>query len=257
MRIQLGRHVFGLAVISYGVISLAWQEFGVWQQIPSLGAHREVLGCVAAAVEILGGLAIQWRRTARTGGIAVSILFLVFALIGVPSIVAGPRVYNNWGNFFEQFSQAMGAFMVYAAVGRSDLGHSPRTGRIGYLLLGICVMSFAVSQFIYLRVTASLVPKWIPPGQVFWAIATTVAFALAAIALITNRLTLLASRLLTAMLLGFNLLVWLPICFGEPHKFFNWSENVETLAIAGAAWIVADYLSQEHSKMRPMGAEQE
>lgn len=249
MRIQPGRHVFGLAVILYGVITIAWRDFSVWQQISSLEAHREALGYAAAVVAILGGLAIQWRRTARAGAIAVSILFLVFGLLGIPNIVAGPQVYNNWGNFFEQFSQAMGAFMVYAALARSDLESSSRIGRIGYLLFGICVVSFAAEQFVYLRATASLVPKWIPPGQMFWAIATTVAFALAAIALVANRITLMAARLLTAMLLSFNILVWLPICLGDPHKFFNWSENVETLSIAGAAWIVADYLSQERTKV--------
>jgi hypothetical protein len=43
------------------------------------------------------------------------------------------------------------------------------------------------------------------------------------------------------MLVGFGLLVWLPIIVSDPHKLFNWTENVENLAIAGAAWIVVDF----------------
>src|SRR6185437_5344214 len=105
---------------------------------------------------------------------------------------------------------------------------------------GICVVSFALEQLFYLSSTASLVPKWIPPGQMFWAIATTSAFALAAIAL-------LASRLNTAMLLGFLLLVWLPALSANPHSFVNWSEGLETLAIAASAWIVADFLGRRRS----------
>src|SRR6185437_16884896 len=90
---------------------------------------------------------------------------------------------------------------------------APRTTRLaklGYYSFGICVVSFALEQFFYLSATASLVPKWIPPGQMFWAIATTAAFALAAIALLTGLMARLAAALTTAMLVGFGLLVWLP-----------------------------------------------
>ena len=45
----------------------------------------------------------------------------------------------------------------------------------------------------------------------FWAIATTVLFALAALALLANQKALLAARLLTAMIVGFGLLVWIPL----------------------------------------------
>jgi uncharacterized membrane protein YphA (DoxX/SURF4 family) len=76
----------------------------------------------------------------------------------------------------------------------------------------------------------------------FWAVATTIFFALAATALFTGRLALLASRLLTAMLIGFALLVWLPAPFADPHKLISWAGNAQNLAITGAAWIVADYL---------------
>ncbi len=78
----------------------------------------------------------------------------------------------------------------------------------------------------------------------FWAIATTVFFALAALALLTGLMARLASGLTTAMIVGFGLLTWLPLLFSNPHSFVNWSESAETLAIAGSAWIVADYLSR-------------
>ena len=78
----------------------------------------------------------------------------------------------------------------------------------------------------------------------FWAIATTIFFALAAIALFSGRSDLLASRLLAAMLVGFALLVWLPAPFADPHKLISWAGNAQNLAITGAAWIVTDYLSR-------------
>jgi hypothetical protein len=60
-------------------------------------------------------------------------------------------------------------------------------------------------------------------------------------------MALLASRLTTAMLLGFGLLVWLPALLADPHSFLNWSESTETLAIAASAWIVADFLGHRRS----------
>jgi len=119
--------------------------------------------------------------------------------------------------------------------------------QIGYYSFGICVVSFTLEQLFYLSATASLVPKWIPPGQMFWAMATTAAFALAAIALLTGFMAQLASQLTTAMIVGFGLLVWLPALFADHHSFLNWSESAETLAIAATAWIVADFLGHRRS----------
>jgi hypothetical protein len=76
----------------------------------------------------------------------------------------------------------------------------------------------------------------------FWAKATTVAFILGAVALIINLKALLAARLLTTMLLLFGILVWIPILAAGHHSHFTWSETVETFAITGVAWILADLL---------------
>jgi len=78
----------------------------------------------------------------------------------------------------------------------------------------------------------------------FWAVATTALFALAAVALVANRMALLASRLLTMMVVSFGLLVWVPLLVSDRHNHTNWSEGAETFAIAGATWILADLLDE-------------
>jgi hypothetical protein len=171
-------------------------------------------------------------------------IYLIFALLWVPYIVATPRVYDRWGNFFEQFSIVSGALVVYGLASQSDAARAAWLVRIGYICFGICVISFTLEQLVYLSGTAAFVPKWIPPGQIFWAITTTIALSLAAIALLSGRSAVLASRLLTVMLIGFGLLVWLPRPFADPHQLINWAGNAQNLAITGAAWIVADFLSQ-------------
>jgi len=248
-RIGLGRPVYGLAAVAFGLITLVWHDFNGWQQIRPLGnvPHREILVYLAAAIELVGGVAMQWRRTARAGAFALGTLYLIFALLWVPHIIATPQVYDRWGNFFEQFSLVSGALIVYESVRQDDWAQATRAAEIGYICFGICVVSFTLEQLFYLSGTASFVPKWIPPGQMFWAVTTTIALALAAIALLSKRSALLASRLLTAMLIGFGLLVWLPAPFADPHQLINWAGNAQNLAITGAAWIVTDFLSQHGS----------
>jgi hypothetical protein len=78
----------------------------------------------------------------------------------------------------------------------------------------------------------------------FWATATAAFFLLAAIAILAGVLAGLASRLLTAMIVGFEVLVWAPKLFGSPHVHFSWAGNAICLALAGAAWVVADSTSE-------------
>jgi uncharacterized membrane protein YphA (DoxX/SURF4 family) len=245
-KLYMGRYVYGAAAIAFGVITLVWHDFNGWQQIRPLGnvPHREILVYLAVAIELFGGITILWSRTARAGALVLGAIYLIFALLWVPYIVATPRVYDRWGNFFEQFSIVSGALVVYGLASQSDAARAARLVRIGYICFGICVISFTLEQLVYLSGTAAFVPKWIPPGQIFWAITTTIALSLAAIALLSGRSAVLASRLLTVMLIGFGLLVWLPRPFADPHQLINWAGNAQNLAITGAAWIVADFLSQ-------------
>ena len=233
--LNFGRHLYGVAAMAFGLITLAWHDYNGWHQ-------PRFLVYAAAAVLIIGGAAIQFLRTAKAGAAVLSAVYLVFVLQCLPGIVAAPQVYNSWGNFFEQFSLVAGAVIVYARL--SSAWSSEMRNRISSILVGICAASFTLEQAFYLPPTAGLVPKWLPPSQNFWAIATTVFFALAAVALLANQMALLAARLLTLMLMIFGLFVWIPMLVSDPHSHTNWSETAETFAIAGTAWILADLLGE-------------
>ena len=232
---HLGRHVFGAAALALGLITLASHDYNDFR-LPRYIVY------VASAAQIFGGAAIQFRRIAKTGAVVLSAVYLVFALMCVPRIISTPRIYNSWGNFFEQFSLVTGAALVYAHW--SSAWSRETINRIGCILLGLCAASFALEQAFYLNATAHLVPKWLPPSQMFWAVTTTFLFALAAAALLANRMALLATRLLTLMLVIFGLIVWVPLLLSDPRNLTNWSETAETFAIAGATWILADLLAE-------------
>jgi uncharacterized membrane protein YphA (DoxX/SURF4 family) len=94
-----------------------------------------------------------------------------------------------------------------------------------------------------------MVPRWILPGQQFWAWATGAFHLLAGIAIVTGVQAALACRLLTAMMLGFGALVWAPALFAKPGDYITWAGNAINLALAGAAWVIADSISGQGSRV--------
>lgn len=238
MQFSAGRYVYGLAVVGCGICALVWRDFFALGAVP----HHRLLTYVLAIMEILGGLAILSFKTTRAGAVVVGTIYLIFALLaGVPPILQHPLVYAGYGNIFYPLSLAAGAVILYAQTGLTG-SSAARLTRIGYYAFGISVVSFMLEHIFYFHETVILVPKWIPPGQIFWAIATTIGFGLAAIALLTGHMARLAAQLTTVMILGFLLLTWLPTLLANVHNFWSWSESTETLAIAASAWIVADML---------------
>jgi hypothetical protein len=218
-----------------GIVTLVWHDYSEWHAL-------RFLVYAAAVLEIFGGVAIQFssRRVAKVGAEVLGLAFLVFVLLAVPHIFRAPLVYNSWGNFFEQFSLLSGAGIAYAWLAAA--GPREKVRRVGGVLVGICSASFGLEQAFYLGPTASLVPKWVPLSAMFWAVATTVFFGLAAVALVANWRALLAARLLTAMVVGFGVMVWGPLMVAGPRSHGNWSEIAETFAIAGTIWTLADLL---------------
>ena len=239
-----GRIVFGGSAVLFGVIALMWHDSDTWQtlgQIWSLPFGTIIGGCLMAA-QIAGGLGMQLPRTARLASIVLGIVYLLFSLACIPGIIAAPAIYAHYGSFFEQFSSLCGAIALYAA-SEANATRAEAFGRVACLGLGACAISFTLSQILYFQVTADLVPKWIPPNQTFWAILTTIAFALGAIAILVNRQARLAMRLMTLMLALFGVLVWVPRLIADPESHGNWSEFGLTFLIAGAVWMVADLKS--------------
>jgi hypothetical protein len=231
-----------MAALAFGLITLAWHDYNFQLNYLWKLQGGPLLVYAAAVAQILGGAAIQFRRTAKSGALALGAVYLAFALLYAARIVAAPLIYDRWGNFFEQFSLLTGAVIVFG----SSTWKPGTLNRIARIFFALCAASFAIEQAVNLGATATLVPKWLPPSQTFWALMTTVAFALAAVALLANLLELLAIRLTTAMLMIFGLFVWLPLLLPDLHNQANWGETVETFAIAGVAWIVADLLASPH-----------
>lgn len=240
-----GRLVFGVSAVLFGVIALMWLDADTWQNLRhiwSLPFGKVIGGCLMIAL-IAGGTGVVYPRTARLASVVLCVVYLCFSLACVPDIVAAANIYDKYGgSFFVFFSLFCGAIALYAAT-ETDAAKAVPFARVARLGLGVCAISFTLGQALLLRETAQLVPKWIPPNQMFWAILTTIAFALAAIAILINRQARLAGRLMTLMLALFGVLVWIPRLIAHPQAHFNWSECVLTFLVTGAAWMVAELKS--------------
>lgn len=236
-----GRIVFGASAVLFGVIALMWHEAETWQTLRHIWnlPLGLVIGECLMALQIAGGIAMQYPRAARFASVVLCVVYLCFSLACVPGIISAPKVYATYGSFFEQFSLLCGAMALYAAT-EANAGRAVAFGKLARLGLGACAISFTLGQIFYLRFTASLVPKWIPPNQMFWAILTTAAFGLAALAMLVNRQAQLAERLMTLMLALFGVLVWIPRLMAHPEAHGNWSEFGLTFLITGATWMVSE-----------------
>ena len=240
-----GQLVFGTSAVLFGVIALVWHDADTWQNLRHFWSlpFGTVIGACLMIAQTAGGIGMQHARTARLASVVLCVVYLSFSLACVPDIIAAANIYDKYGgSFFLFYSLFCGAIALYAAT-VTDVAKAAPFSRVARLGLGVCAISFTLGQALLLRDTAQLVPKWIPPNQMFWAILTTIAFALAALAILFNLQARLAARLMTLMLALFGVLVWIPLLIAHPRAHFNWSEFALTFLIAGAAWMVADLRS--------------
>ena len=244
-KVPYARIVFGASAVLFGTIALVWHDADTWQNLQHIWnlPFGSVIGECLMVAQIVGGIGMLYPRTARLASIFLCVVYLCFSLACVPDIIAAANIYDKYGgSFFLFFSLVCGAIALYSATA-ADAAKARVFGRLARLGLGICAISFTLGQALLLRETAHLVPTWIPPTQMFWAILTTIAFALAAIAIFIHQQARLAMRLMTLMLALFGVLVWVPHVIAHPQAHFNWSECVLTFLITGASWMVADLRS--------------
>ena len=242
VRAGLGRHVFGIGIMAIGLACLVWGDFITGQPVPNDFPHRIALAYTVAAFLLCAGIIMQWRRSASVGAAALAAYYLVIVIIVMhgPVLLARFKEYGVYEGLAEQFAIAAAALIVYATTARIPAPVGARLTLIGQLTLGLCALIFGGAHFVYMNFTAPLVPKWLPPSQVFWGYLTGVAFILAGLAILSRMQARLAAILLAVMLATFTLLVHVRILFADHKTQFNWTELAINLAILGAAWVVAD-----------------
>lgn len=241
MKKYWGHHLLGLCAVLLGIASLVWRHItpGQAQRVLGTGFSYELVLYVTAIVLIAGGVSIQIRGTARIGAAGIAAVFGLFAILGVVESAAAGAISTSWISLFETLGTFSGAIIVIA---RTSDPPNARLAGGATMLIGVCAITYALAQIVYFTYTASLVPKWIPPSQTFWTVLTTIAFALAAVAILTGRYNLPAAQLLALMIAIFGVTIWVPAVIVHSSKLSNWTELTTNFGICSGAWILAEWL---------------
>ncbi len=238
--------VYGLGVAALGLACLAFGDFDPGQQVPWNFPARTPLAYCAGAFMVIAAAAIEWRRTRVWGASALTVYYTVFVLLLMHGrkLLSGYGVYGTYENIAMELAITASALIVYAGSAQIDRAIAVRLTRIGRMAFGVCPLIWGGAHFMYMNMTAPLVPKWLPPGQVFWGYLTGVCFIAAGLAILTGIQARLATILLTVMIASFGLLANGPMLVADPSSHFNWTESALNLALIGTAWVVADSLVQ-------------
>jgi uncharacterized membrane protein YphA (DoxX/SURF4 family) len=251
---SLGLYVYGGAAIFLGLLGLVSADFATsWQNVAPNFPLRTPLAYLTAVIELAGGIALFVPRTARAGAMTLTIVYTVFTLIWVPKAFVNLGDYGSIGNVFEEFS-LVAAGLVLSAIFSPAGSYLARRRPFFVLLFGICPISFGIVHIVDMPGLLGMIPGWLPPTRMFWAYTTTLGFFGAAVAILTGIMAPLAARLLTAEIVIFELVVWIPNLSGAPKSHFNWAANAICTAIAGAAWVVSDSISTA-AKTKPLSVE--
>jgi uncharacterized membrane protein len=244
--IALGWRVFGLGVIAMGAVGWALGNFLPGQPAPKDLPDRTVLAYAAAAFMIVAGAALQWRRAAAwaSGAITAYFAVIVVGLMEVGVVLRHPAEYGAYSGIAEQLAIAAGGLIVFARFARIEPARAARLVRVGQAAFGICAVVFGIAHFVYMNMTAPIVPKWLPPGGVFWGYATGAFHIAGGVAILTRIKDRLAAILLTVMYAAFTPLVHVPLFLSDPANRYFWSENATNLVLVGVAWVVADSLAR-------------
>jgi uncharacterized membrane protein YphA (DoxX/SURF4 family) len=243
--VQIGKWTFTAAAAALGLTGLVSGAFAdFWQPIPAGFPGYTPLAYLAGTMLLVGGLGIHFDLTARAAGWTLAIVFFCFSIPWAVRVVRFPQLFGTWGGFAEEFALVTAALILAGGADGRGVMDFRGLDRLCVLAFGLCAVAFGFNHFFALGQTAGMVPGWIPPGQMFWAVATGVFHVAAGIAILRGMKSLLAARLLGCMMLAFGAFVWLPNLAHSPQDHMVWAGNAVNLALAGSAFVVGDLLAR-------------
>lgn len=257
---KLSIYVYGLSSAAVGVMDFIWDGFDpAHQPIQAFGDHipgSEILAYVTAVWMIAGGAAILWRRSARTGGAALAIIYFVFAIFWLPRFYTAPHylgfripvLFGVSAGFGMELIAFAGGALIYASLATRSSSW-PRTIVITRWIFGLCSIIFGVNHLDSVADNLGYVPQWIPLGQEFWVILTGICFVLAGLAILSRIQDVLVARLLALMFLAFNVFSLPQFIFAHPKEHAAWGGNAINLAFVGANLIFADAIASRRKQV--------
>jgi hypothetical protein len=199
---------------------------------------------------VVGGAAIFWRNTARSGAALLAGIYFIFGIFWFPRFYTAthalglhvPLLVSLIVGVAQQWILVAAAAMIYVLHARRDRPSAPQAFLLVRWVLGLSSIDFGCAHLTGVPEVAAMVPHWMPFGGSFWAILTGLAFVAAGVAILLEILEVAAARLLALMLFIFSALVLAPPVIAHPPMHIAWGSNAYNLTAVGAAWIFAESL---------------
>jgi uncharacterized membrane protein len=246
MLTRLGQVMFAAGCVGLGVVSLLSRNFEVfWKLFPALAPWQAAIACAQGVILIAGGLGMLIPRTARLATLVTTLYVSLWLLVfGVRTVVKHPTNEIAWLSFGQNLMLVTGGWTLlgsFAARGGRP-GQKSVTGpgglRLARILYALALPPVGLSHFIYLNLTAPLVPSWLP-FHTGLAYVTGAGHIAAGLGILFGVLPRLAAAAEAMMITLFTFLVWIPAIAGAPGTRDLWLEFFLSAAIAGAAWVIA------------------
>lgn len=229
-------------MMALGILGAVRGDFTpLWSGVPKGITGRMALAYLCAAIALVSGTALLWRRTALVASRVLLASFLLWLLvIRLPVILRAPTSTGPWwagGNTAVVLAAAWVLCTRFAD--HAKLADGNPSLRMARMLYGLGLIPFGVAHFTFLARTVSMVPPWMP-WHLAWAIVTGCAFILAGVAVLIGVHARLAATLSALQLSLFTLLVWIPVVLTGHPRPSDWTEFVTSWFLTASAWVVAD-----------------
>jgi uncharacterized membrane protein len=226
-------------MIGLGIFGLINGDFAeIWQFVPASVPGRQALAYASAALMLVCGIGLLSKRTeALAARVLFPYLALLVLLLKIPVVVKHPLVEVAWQAMSEIVVVLTGGWVLFAA--------DKRTIRSAQVVFGLALIPLGLAHFVYLNLTAPLVPAWLPYHD-GWAYFTGAAQIAAGFGVLLGIYPQLAAAMEAAMLTAFTGLVWIPAILVAPTSRPTWSEFTISWAVSAGAWVVAASFTNEN-----------
>ena len=232
--------LYALATLLLGAVGIWFHEFALqWQAVPAGIPMHTPLAYLSGALLVAGGGAILSGKYERAGALLLALFYGLWVIaFHLPNAFSGFKHIGAWNGPAEITYLTMGAVALLSA----HAGQLRRTlALVARVLAGVSAVVFGFAHFNYADFTATMVPAWIPPSQVFWAWATGAGHLAAGIALVTGLQARLAVTLHGVMMGSFVLFVHIPRVMANPEKHEEWIMLAVSSALTGSALLIRKY----------------
>lgn len=253
-QLQPGISLLAIGLIAMGTLSIISRDFAyTWQPVPQFPG-RGTVAILCGLFMIAVSVALLFHSTASIASRALFPFLIAWLCLKIPAIIIAGNIEGVWIGVGELGMLLAGGWVLFARL--SGLDEAPlfryitgqRGVRLAQILFGVAVIPVGLGHILYLQITTSLVPSWLP-FRTALAWATGAGQILCGLALLFSFYPRIAALIETAMLALFAFLVWGPDTWfaatpkmaGAPHGFrFPLSAFLITWVIGSAALLIAN-----------------